>query len=139
MLRMEIGNMTQWTNTYSVGVPQFDVHHKQLFQFINDLHEAMKTGHAKERMARTLQNLIGYTQMHFNAEEEAMISANYPQFAVHKAEHDKFRAKVNAFQKDFEAGVAAISVELMEFLNGWLVNHIMKTDKQYGPVLAGKA
>lgn len=53
-----------------------------------------------------------------------MIRANYPAFATHKAEHDKFRSKVQAFQKDYQAGVASVSIETMDFLSLWLINHI---------------
>ena len=31
-----------------------------------------------------------------------------------------------------------LSMEVMSFLSDWLKNHIMKTDKQYGPYLNGK-
>jgi hemerythrin len=131
----DIASMTQWTEAYSVGIAQFDGQHKQLFQLIGDLHDAMKSGQAKDKMAQILKSLVGYTEMHFRQEEEALIRAHYSAFTLHKMEHDKFRAKVADFQKDFQAGVAAISIDAMDFLSGWLVNHIMKTDQQYAAVL----
>ena len=42
------------------------------------------------------------------------------------------------FQRQFQKGEKDVSLELMEFLKDWLVNHIKKTDKQYSPFLLSK-
>jgi|SRR3954463_6525111 hemerythrin len=131
--------MVPWTDDYSVKVPEFDQHHRQLFRLVDDLHQAMKAGQGKQSMAKILNELIRYTEMHFAAEESALIGANYKEFSAHQAEHDKLRARVGAFQKDFASGSAGLSIGLMEFLNDWLVNHIIKTDQRYSAVLAGKS
>jgi hemerythrin len=127
--------MVPWTDAYSVKVPEFDQQHRQLFRLVDDLHQAMKAGQSKQNLEKILSALIRYTDMHFTAEEQAMMSANYKDFAAHRTEHNKLKTKVIAFQKEFEAGTAGISVGLMEFLNDWLVSHILKTDQQYSAVL----
>ncbi len=42
------------------------------------------------------------------------------------------------FQKDFQAGKPGVTTSLMPFLQKWLCNHIMQTDKKYGPFLNEK-
>jgi hemerythrin len=39
------------------------------------------------------------------------------------------------FQKRYQAGQVALSVEMMNFLKDWLTNHIVETDKRYIPYL----
>ena len=46
--------------------------------------------------------------------------------------------EVAAFQADFEAGKAALTMDLMDFLKNWLKEHIMGTDMQYAPFFKEK-
>jgi len=41
-------------------------------------------------------------------------------------------------QKKMASGTAMISMEVMDFLKDWLVNHIQGTDKIYGPFFKSK-
>lgn len=118
---------------YSVGVKETDLQHKKLVELINSLHDAMKEGKGKDVLARVLQELVKYAASHFATEEKYMTQFNYPGYSAHKAEHEKFVAKVVDFQKDFDSGKAVMTLEVMSFLKDWLVKHILGTDKKYGP------
>ncbi|MEK6791135.1 MAG: bacteriohemerythrin [Deltaproteobacteria bacterium] len=120
-----------WKDDYSVGVGAFDGHHKRLFDLINELHDAMRTGKAREVLGAVLLSLLDYTRMHFGAEEERMMSLVYPGFAEHKKEHEKFVKEITDFKAKFDTANFTISIGLMSFLKDWLVNHIMVTDKKY--------
>lgn len=128
-------SLITWKDSYSVGVSHFDSQHKVLFNLINDLHEAMREGKGRDKVADVLGVLISYTRGHFTAEELALKSAAYPEYDSHKQAHDAFVAKVLAFEKEFKAGKTNLSLELMEFLQHWLTGHIMETDKQYASYL----
>lgn len=125
----------EWSDRYTVQVPTFDAQHKQLFLLIDQLHAAMKTGQSRDRMSAILNELARYTRTHFSAEENAMLSAGYSEFASHKAEHDKFTSKVERVNQEFEQGAAGLSIELMDFLTSWLQDHILNTDKKYSSVV----
>jgi len=71
--------------------------------------------------------------MHFSTEENYMQQWNFPQTDAHKLEHKAFVEQVAQFQKDFQAGKAALSVQVLKFLKDWVSNHIKETDKNYGP------
>jgi methyl-accepting chemotaxis protein/hemerythrin len=45
--------------------------------------------------------------------------------------HKKFVADIVALQKQTQAGKATNSVNVLNLLRDWLVNHIQKTDKLY--------
>lgn len=130
--------MFTWDDKYSVSIKEMDDHHKKLVALINDLHNAMKAGKSKEVMAEILNKLIDYTGFHFAAEEKYFKLYNYPDAEAHKAQHQQFVAKVSNFKTDFTVGKVMLSMEVMDFLKNWLIQHISQTDKKYGPFLKEK-
>jgi hemerythrin-like metal-binding protein len=129
----------EWSNKLSVGVDSIDTQHKKLVSMINELFDAMKAGRGKEKMEKTLDGLIIYTASHFSYEENLFAKTAYPDAAKHKKEHDDLTKKVLDIQKRMKSGVSfALSMEVLEFLKGWLVNHILGSDKKYGPHLISK-
>jgi len=125
----------QWNNSYSVHIGVIDTQHKTLVSMVNDLHQAMTGGSGKDKLGGILSNLIKYTQAHFATEERLMQSHGYPDFLAHKSEHDNLTHTVLDLQRRFLSGQVALSIEVMEFLNDWLVKHILGSDKKYSPFL----
>ena|SRR5271157_3277584 len=130
--------MLNWSDEYSVMVKEMDEQHKKLVGMINDLHEAMKTGKGKDVMEKILKSLVDYTVTHFSSEEKLMQSNDYPGFLAQKSQHEALTKQVLDFQKKYHEGKAVVSVEIMNFLKDWLVNHITGSDKKYGPFLNKK-
>ncbi|MDA8212497.1 MAG: bacteriohemerythrin [Clostridia bacterium] len=130
--------MFAWDEKYSVNVKEFNDHHKKLIDLINELHDGMKVGKGKEIMSTMLKKLIDYTQFHFSTEEKYLTRYAYPEYQLHKAQHDQFVNKVLKFQQDFEKGNILASMDVMNFLKDWLVNHILVIDKKYVPFLNEK-
>lgn len=136
---MNFMTMFEWKPEYSVGYPQIDEQHKRLFEFANELHSAMSAGKGKEILRKTLGKLISYTKAHFASEERLMQANKYPDYAAHKAAHDALTARVMNFERDFEAGRAMMSVEVLRFLNEWLMRHIGETDRKIASFLKSEA
>jgi hemerythrin-like metal-binding protein len=125
----------QWTAKYSVHVDAMDAQHKKLFDIVRELYTAMRSGHGKEAVGEILQRLIEYTVQHFAAEEKLMEQNKYPFLVPHRAEHRALTDKVVAFKKNFDAGSAGVTLDLMTFLQDWLTNHIQTVDVKYGAFL----
>lgn len=121
----------KWNDQYSVDVNTIDSQHKKLVSLINQLHSAMSLGKARDVQAQILNELIVYTQKHFSYEEKILKDSNYPGYLAHKFEHESLTKKVIGFQKELMNGNTSISIELMQFLKQWLVDHILETDKKY--------
>lgn len=130
--------MMEWSAAFSTNVKQFDEQHKKLVGMVNQLHDAMKIGKSGEVLGPILNSLISYTASHFADEERLMKQHGYPDFAAHKAEHDKLTKQVLDLQKQYQTNSTALSMPVMAFLKDWLVNHIQGNDKKYGPFLNGK-
>jgi hemerythrin-like metal-binding protein len=121
----------EWKTEYSVGIATLDMHHKRMFDLVNALHEAMLQQQGRSVLAATLDGLIRYTQVHFNSEEVLMEVFAYPGLLEHRVEHDRLSRTVQAFQEQFLHGQAQLTVQLMEFLKTWLVNHLLVSDQKY--------
>lgn len=124
-----------WSAAYSVGIPTIDEQHKQLFSIINQLHAAMMSGQTKLVMGSTLGQLVQYTLKHFAWEEDMLRQRRYPELAQHRIIHEQFTARVHELRLDFESGKLAMGVEVMDFLQKWLVGHIEGTDRKYATYL----
>jgi hemerythrin len=126
-----------WTDKLSVGVKVSDDDHKRLIDLVNRLDDGMRTGQGKEVVGKVLDELVRYTKFHFAREEQMFAKTGYPA-AVHKKEHDDLVKQVLDLQARYQKGELALSMETLEFLKNWLVNHIQGTDKKYGPFLNSK-
>lgn len=123
--------LINWDNSLQVNVKQFDQQHMVLVDLINELHQAMLAGKGKEVVGKTLNSLISYTESHFKDEEKYFIKYAYPDRVKHIAEHTEFVKKVVDFKNGFDSGKLSLSIEILNFLNVWLQNHIKVTDKKY--------
>jgi hemerythrin len=127
-----------WSNEYSVNIKEIDEQHKVLISLINELHDKMKVGKAKEVLGDILDKLIDYTVYHFKHEENLFASNGYPDSNIHKTVHVGLVQQVKEIKKNFEGGKVVLSMEVMNFLKGWLGNHILGTDKKYSSYLNSK-
>ena len=127
--------MFAWNDRYSVRIHSIDAQHQSLFAIAQELYQAMSTGQGKLVTGRILDRLVTYTSSHFAHEERLMQARGYPDFEVHKAQHDSLRKQVLGFQSDFKAGRVAMTVQLLQFLRDWLTGHIDKSDRKYAPYL----
>jgi len=120
-----------WNDSYSVKVALCDQQHKKLFEIINELADAMRSGKGQATVSKTVGELLEYTHTHFGQEEALLKASNYPELAAHQALHKKFVADVEALKNQADLGRAANSVQVLNMLRDWLLNHIQKVDKQY--------
>jgi hemerythrin len=127
-----------WIDAYSVGIGVIDMQHKNLVTIINDLHQAMVSGHGKEELGTILSSLVTYTQVHFKTEETFMESHHYPEAGAHKTQHQQLTRTVLDLQRRFQKNEVGLTVDVMDFLKNWLSKHILGTDKRYSPFLNSK-
>ncbi|MCX6270747.1 MAG: bacteriohemerythrin [Bacteroidetes bacterium] len=130
--------LIEWEDSYNLGIEHLDNQHKGLVKQINILHAAMKIGKGKESLDEILKALINYTATHFKSEEELFFQYNFPDSKKHIAEHEKFVKEVLKFKEDFDKGRLMVSIDVLHFLKGWLINHILGSDMGYKSFLLSK-
>ena len=84
-----------------------------------------------DKILDILDKLREYTKEHFADEEEYMESIHYEGLEAQKRAHDAFIEKLeNIDLSDIDENPQESLQQLLEFLLGWLVNHILHTDKK---------
>lgn len=121
----------KWNPAFRVHVACCDEDHKQLIDTLNRLHDAMLNGRGAEKAASIVDELGEYAQHHFATEERLMKKTGYPEIDSHHAEHQAFLEKLKQFREHIAAGKRCDSIELAEFLSGWVTQHIAKADREY--------
>jgi len=58
--------------------------------------------------------------------------------AMHLEQHRSFSAKVVEVRDSIKAGNPIAPSDLLAFLNSWLINHILNTDKRLGAFLTAR-
>lgn len=132
------GKLIVWSNSYSVGVPQMDQEHQRLVEIINNLYSAMQSGRSKDIIGTILDELVNYTKTHFSHEEKLMKDASYGGYNDQKRAHEALVGQLDEIIAKYRSGTA-LGQEIMNFLKGWLINHIQGLDKLYGPALGRKS
>ena len=125
--------LVSWDSSLSVNVEEIDGQHQKLVGMLNDLHVAMLAGEGGEVLSKILEGLLDYTVYHFGTEEKYFDLYGYPETPLHKQQHREFVEKVIDFKQRYDEGEAALSVEVLDFLAGWVKQHIKGSDKKYGP------
>lgn len=128
----------EWTETNKTNVKICDDQHKKLFSIVNRLYDAMKRGEGKDILGQILSELLAYTSYHFSTEEALMQQYSFPELPHHKKEHIDLKTKAKDLYERFEKGEFTLSLEVLNFLKGWLMNHTIGTDRKYGEFLNKK-
>lgn len=127
-----------WTEEYSVGIAEIDSQHMKLVGLINRLHTSILSKTGKEALSGILNDLVYYTVYHFETEEHYFDEYDYPGSEQHKSEHKQLIEQVAELQKRHDAGEKMLTMDVMNFLKDWLHEHILGSDKKYGPYLNEK-
>jgi hemerythrin len=123
--------LISWNKSFELGIEPFDDHHKHLVSLINTVFEGMNTGSSGEVIGSVLDALFDYATYHFDAEEQWLSNKKYQELAVHRIEHERFCTRILEIKNDYINGNEKLSLEVMQFLKGWLTNHILVSDMKY--------
>lgn len=126
-------SLLEWSDELSCNVKEIDEQHKRLVDMVNELHQAMLGKQGQKALASIIGQMMDYTSYHFATEEKYMALFHYPGFQSHNAEHEEFVRQVTKFQQQFEAGRLGLSIDVLRYLSSWLLNHILGSDKAFGP------
>jgi len=139
LVRLQAGGASlEWGKAWLTGNAEIDADHKMLVQYVNELNQAMMQGMGRNIAADILDKLVNYTRDHFGREEAIWRRGGLKSLAEHETAHRNLVSKVEEFQRQFAAGKASLTADLMSFLREWLVDHVFKTDKA-GVVAINKA
>lgn len=125
-----------WTDGLATGLRQIDLQHQELIELINALETANASGHRQEALDEVLPKLTAYVLFHFGTEDAMLPAVTSEHAALHRREHQEFTERVAAWR-----GQPAATIDipaLVDYLNRWLVEHIMRTDRELAQQILAK-
>lgn len=128
-----------FTDKYKTGIELVDDEHAHLFEIIrdtNDLIHAELLHDKYDEIMRLLAELKNYTEFHFHDEEMLMERIHYPELEAQKRAHSAFVGRLVEIDlselDDMDNNQQEYLLDLIQFLLGWLSNHILGADKKIG-------
>lgn len=130
-----------WNAEMSVGVDIIDNDHKKLLSLINEMDHIINADVSVNdgAIASVLSELIDYTKYHFKREEALMEACNYPHIQPHMQVHKILVGQVQSFMDGYLKKDPGFNPKVLRiFMEDWLVDHIMKMDKDFEVYTEGK-
>jgi hemerythrin len=127
----------QWSNELSVNIALVDQQHMKLIAMLNKTWEATQERQGPDALSPVLAELLDYTNHHFGTEEGLFRVHRYPGYWEHKREHVALTTHTQEMNRRLTKG-SLRPTELQEFLKTWLNDHIMASDRKFGPFLVSK-
>lgn len=122
-----------WTSVLSIGVPELDADHQEMFRRMDRLHDAILAGDRSE-VSRMIAFLREHAVRHLAAEETMMLAIGYPEREHHLREHEAFLATVRELTRRHDAnGPTAVLVHDVErAVTSWIEGHLATHDVALG-------
>ncbi|MBU2491182.1 MAG: bacteriohemerythrin [Bacteroidetes bacterium] len=121
-----------WKKDYETGIVMVDRQHRILVDLINKLKDAHNQKKEKEVLRETIIKLVDYTKFHFGYEEKHMTQFAYNKLDGHKLQHQVFVKQIVDVLENLKLGkYENLTEEILNFLSDWLIEHILKQDKEY--------
>ena len=129
----------EWNDSFLIGIKELDHEHKVLINDINRLHRELARHDKKSDIEKCLGDIYARMQAHFALEEHVMKEHRYRFFDEHKREHEKFLDSYTECMVQFlnDTGVSS-SNHIEDCLKGWVIEHIVTSDKKMSLLLQGK-
>ena len=127
-----------WESKLNLGIRKIDEDHQSLVDILNKTYNAIILDSQPAELEAIIEKLADYTTYHFTAEERLMTEHSFSGRNHHFLEHEAFSRNVLDFQDKCSRGESEIAMDVLVFLRGWLVNHILKVDREYAAFLINK-
>ncbi len=128
--------LIEWKPRMSVGVEALDQDHRTLFDLLNQLHDVVRGTSDRVEVVGIVNDLVRYTEYHFDCEERLMRLGRYPDYEAHERIHRDMRRRMVSFQQKFlDAPTDANVLALYDYVSDWLVRHILGEDMRYRPYM----
>ncbi len=137
--KMESKDPFAFTDRFKTGIELVDDEHRRLFEIIKETNDLISTEHLHDKYDKImdlLAKLKDYTEFHFHDEEALMERIGYPEIEAQKHAHEAFVERLVNIDlgtlDEIDNDQQAYLLDLINFLIGWLSNHILGSDKKIG-------
>ena len=107
----------------------------ELLALLNRFDNSLRPGQVGESARHAMKALIDYVRTHFSYEEQLMHESGYPQAQNHHVEHLRLLETLASYDLQLKTNPSFDVQHLLLSLHGWLINHILESDKHLGRFL----
>lgn len=130
----------EWSASLETGIRQIDEDHQKLFEVVNRLESQVAAGTGEKKISATIESLRLYVEEHFYREERYMKTVGYPGFEQHRRSHVHLCGLILCLRDIHREQPECVDADkVLQFLEEWLLAHVMKQDMDYVPYLTGDA
>lgn len=113
-----------WSKSNKLGIPVLDKQHRELYEMLNELNDAMAMGYGADVAVNIMNRLVPFIRDHFEAEENVLQLRHSPACRRCCAEHAKKLSMLQFFLRDKDPGDPSDVIDLLYFLDSLLDGHI---------------
>jgi hemerythrin len=124
-----------WRNEMSVGNDIIDQDHRYLLCLFNSIELILSDEGLHDQLPFYFDQLLEYTQFHFDREERIQVKSNYPGHYKHKQKHVAIIQRLEEVKEALNNNEAGVDDSLLELVREWIVDHLVQTDKKMAPHL----
>lgn len=122
-----------WRSSMAIGDEGVDADHQRLIDIINTVEQELYSTTGNDELSGTLDELVAYTNIHFDREENLMRYTSYNGLIHHRQSHRELRAHLAKIRASIEAAKSEAlpqseKEELIILLRHWLLDHVLKED-----------
>lgn len=128
----------EWTHDHEIFLPEIDAEHRNLYRLGTDLTHALAAGTRMPKLKEMVRAVAIAVEEHFAHEERLMKEARYLSLSWHQSQHDAARKRVAAFGGRIEGGDKAAIRELLDYMAGWMRDHVAVADRMMGASLRNR-
>lgn len=128
-----------WREQMDLSYPPLDDEHKGYLEVVQKATEAAKVGDFAT-MEWVFEKSYDYARDHFSHEEDIMERIKFPDIEAHMKAHQIFIKNIAELRGQYEVASSKedkqkIAIKTANFLNVWLLGHILSRDKVIKPYL----
>ncbi|QBG37502.1 bacteriohemerythrin [Litorilituus sediminis] len=125
-----------WNEGMSVGVDAIDEDHKKIISVLAKLVDSKNTQASLSVVEETFSELEHYVIQHFTKEEALLEKIGYKEIEAHRRSHLAFVEKIAVLKQQWlSQNSDEISNEITDYLQRWLLEHILQEDLDFVPAL----
>ena len=145
MQDQSINHLIQWGEHLSVGHPDIDAQHKEIYEFGAEIYDSWRDGVRIGELRLSTDKLLKLLRAHFTYEERLLAGIGYGALKQHVAEHRSMLKELQDMRDHFETvsddddspggSVLSPNWTVMRFILGFALGHVLTSDMSYSQSL----
>jgi hemerythrin len=122
----------QWGEEYALGLVEIDETHKELVGLYNRVAWSCQHATSVASIREAVRSFLLYARWHFSEEEASMLELHFPEYVVHKSDHERLLQDGTDFIESFGSALSKNdSPAIAKYFKYWLTRHMILKDQKF--------